>query len=247
MLPPFTLTLSPVPLIHLTIYPLAVLSSSPVFLCCFTSQLPVCHPLPLFLWPAPFSSCYLSFLLVFYPTYFHLFRPLASLSFFFSSTTPPPLHNSSSLSFPSLPPFLLSHFPPSSLLVHSLAIFHPTPLAYGSGQCSPSILAQAGGRWVSPWLHTHAHRHMRMCLHTQTCWGWLMSNARLSASMPIRVAQETSLGLLASAWHWLGYSPACLFHSGKNLKSWGYTLLNIDNHKQWLQVTDQTQVQELQS
>lgn len=74
-----------------------------------------------------------------------------------------------------------------------------------------------------------------------------MSNARLSASIPIRAAQETSLGLLATAWHWLRYFPARFFLSGKNLKPWGYTLLNIDNHEHWLQTPDQTQVHQLQS
>lgn len=200
----------------------------------------MCHPLPLFLWPALFSLlCYLSFLSVFYPTLFYLFL-LSCLCPNISSTPPPPLFYFT-LRLLSLSSFILSHFLSSSLLIHSLRFFLPTPFAYGSWQCSPSILAQAGGRWVSPWLHTCTYRHMHMCVHKLTCWGWwLMSNARLSASMPIRAAQETSLGLLATAWHWLQYLPACLFHSGKNLKSWGYTLLNIDNHRQWLGITDET-------
>lgn len=202
----------------------STLSSSPLFLCCFTSPLPACHPLPLLVWLALFSLlCYMSFLALFQPAvYFHIFsHPLFFLPYSPSS------------------PFIILHIPcllfyflPLFVLDHSLSFFHPTPLAHGSGQCSPSILAQAGGRWVSPWLHTRTDKHMHTCVHTQTCWGWwLMSNARLSASMPIRAAQETSLGLLATAWHWLRCLPACLFHSGKNLKSWGYTLLNIDNHK----------------
>lgn len=220
-----------------------LLSSTPFafFLCCFTSLLPVVHPLLLFLWPC---SPVLFMLFVFFCLAFiTLSSSYISILVFLHY-----LHASSlfhlNLCLLSLPPFTLAHFLPSSSFFHSLSFCHPTPLAACSGQCAQSILAQAGGQWVSPWLHTRTHRHMHLCMHTQTCWRWwLMSNAKLSASMPIRAAQETSLGLLATAWHWLQYLPACLLHSGRTLKSWGYTFLSTDNHKKWLRITDQTPVQ----
>ena len=222
MLSTLTLTLSPCssphPSDHLPSCHPFLFSSLPL-LSCLT--ITCASTLPSVLWPTLFSLlCYF----VFYPTFFHLLL-LSPLCPFVSLSYSPSSHL-----FSTLLPLLssLTFTLPLAFLFPS----HSSAFAYGSGQCSPTILAQAGGRWVSPWLQTRTHRHMRMCAHTRTCWGWwLMSNARLSASMPIRAAQETSLGLLATAWHWLRYLPAFLLHSGKNLKSWGYILLNIDNHK----------------
>lgn len=210
----------------MTIYPLVVL-----FLCCFTSVLSACHPSP-YCFSLLFSPCYVICLFsLFYPTFFPPFPPHFFVQIF--PVSHPPLLNFSSLSAShlSLTSFCLISFPYPYLFTH-FPFLYRSLLTYNSGQCSPSILAQAGGRWLSPLSHTCIHTCMLKCVHTQTCWGWwLMSNARLTASMPIRAAQETSLGLLAAAWQWRQYLPACLLHSGKNLKSCGYTLLNFDNHK----------------
>lgn len=82
--------------------------------------------------------------------------------------------------------------------------------------------------------------HVPTCMHTQICWGWwLMNKASLTASVPIRTAQETAFGLLATAWHWRQILLVCLLCSGRNVKSCGYTILNMDNyHKQCLWAAD---------
>lgn len=137
MLSPFTLTLSPVvTLIHLTIYPLAFLSPSSLSLFYLTIT---CVPSPsltlLTLFPGPLYLICL-FLSIFYQLVLllHLcpgFPPLL-----------PRLLYSTSISASYLPPFILSHFLPSSSFFHSLSFCHLTPL----GQCSRSILPQAGGQ-----------------------------------------------------------------------------------------------------
>lgn len=216
--------------------------------CCplLTSSLPllfyltincVCHPLPLFLWPDLFSLlCYLYFLFVFYPT----FLTFSSFYFFvliFLCYSPSFALFCFTVCLPFLSSFILFHFL-SSIFTHSVIFLFPS---HSSCLWFWAVFTKHIGTWwwsmsfamiSDTSTRMHAHTHARVCVQTQTCWGWwLMNNARLSASMPIWAAQETSLGLLATAWHWLQYTPACFFLSTKNLMSWGYTLLNIDNHK----------------
>lgn len=163
--------------------------------------------------------------------------------------------------FPSTPALLLRHFflvtflCPSFLLYYflswyftcSLFFFHPTPLVCDFRQCSLGILSRAGGRWILSWLHSQSHAHLRA--HTdlpemvieEQC-----QTTRLIASMLIRASQETSLGLLATAWHWLWYLPTSLLDSGRIWSTEGNVLFNNYNHKKWLTFTNQTLVQQLQ-
>lgn len=105
------------------------------------------------------------------PSFLHILAPYSIFVFYlflaqfcprFPSTSPPPLYPFSPLYcfiFISSPPLFPPHsFPPLIFTCSLPLLLHPTPLACGSGQCSPSILAHAGGRWVLPWLHTHTRK-----------------------------------------------------------------------------------------
>lgn len=173
-----------------------------------------------------------AFHLISYPTFCHLvlhsfLLPLLFLyllHFLFNLTQPPPPPP-----LPPPPPCPLSFL--SFIFSCSLTLLFPS---YSTCLWFWEVFTKhigTGCWWMGlPWLHTCTNRHTCLCVHTETCWRWwLMSNARLSASKPIKAAQETSLGLLATARHWLPYLPACLFHCGRNLKSSGITLLNTHN------------------
>lgn len=159
------------------------------------------------------------------PSFLHILAPYSIFVFYlflahfsprFPSTSPPPLYPFSPLHcfiFISSPPlFPLTRFLPSSLLVHSLCFYIPLLLLVVLGSVHQAYWHMlVVDEFCHDYTHTHA-RHMPMCLYAQTCWRWwLMSNARLSASVPIRAAQETSLGLLSAAWYWLRYSPTRFF------------------------------------
>lgn len=144
--------------------------------------------------------------------------------------------------------FFPLHYSPASSLFF-LTPCHP-PLPYSPLSFSTSILAHLKfwatfnqaywRRLVVDDFFRRDYTHVPMCMHTQTCWGWwLMNKASLTASVPIRAAQETAFGLLATAWHWCQILPAGFLCSGRNVKSCGYTILNMDNHhKQRLRAAD---------
>lgn len=171
-----------------------------------------CHP-PLFYFFNLFSFfCALSFS-VFCPTVFHL--P-------FTAIQSPPIF---SLHLYSLTHLLFFYLPPLLLVV--LGSAHQ---AYWHRLVVEEL--------CHDYTHTHTQSNVHMCVHAQTCWWlWLMSSARLSASMPIRPVQEISLRVPAQ--------HGIRLHTCRPIGDQEATHVSTSTITR--RIADQTQVQPLQS